>query len=421
MYKTHIKKLTSIEKFMIINSSPKLYPPEATINHIKGLAFNRSVSTVGEIEGALYIKNELNKENIKCKTEYFSFIGAKRIFMRITYVFLFTYLVLYRLILVLFIYFSIKYLFQKTRTYSLVELEESKNVVSKIKAKKKNLNKPVVILSAHFDTFSANIPYNYQRILFFIFKIIILPYFLINFIFFVLIIGGFFMLDESIIQMDELIILFTTIEMVIVGIIFLLIYDNGKSKGSIDNASGVSILIELAKLFKKNPLENYDIIFLWTGAEEWGLKGSRNFCKRHRKYLSEKYDLDRSFNINIDMVGTYIGLESKNSTHFKKQKGIFNLNKMLKETAIELNIPVIKYKKIIKPRTDHLSFRSFAKKTKSSFQVALFHSYKDSKFIHSPMDTPDKCSSQNLNGCFDICYNTIRSIDSMNSYSEEIR
>ena len=121
------------------------------------------------------------------------------------------------------------------------------------------------------------------------------------------------------------------------------------------------------------------------------------------------------------MVGTYIGLENKNSILFKKQKGIFNLNKILKETAIELNVPLIKYKKILEPKTDHLSFRSFAKKTKSSFQVALFHSDKDSKFIHSPRDTPDKCSSQNLNGCLDICYYAIRAIDSENYYSEEIR
>ena len=405
---------------MNINSSPKLYASEATINHVKGLAFNRSVSTVGEIEGAVYIKNELNKENIKFNTEYFSFIGAKRIFMRLTYVILFVYIIFFRLLLVLFIYFSIKYLFHKTRNYSLVEMEESKNVTAKIKAKKKNLNNPVIILSAHFDTFSSNIPYNLQRNLFFIFKIIILPYFFIILIFFLLMIGDVYSIDENIIQKEELVLLFTLSEFVLVGITFLLIYDNNKSKGSIDNASGVSILIELAKLFKKNPLENYDIIFLWSGAEEWGLKGSKSFCKRHRSYLSKKYDLDRSFNINIDMVGTYVGLENKNSTPYKKQKGIFNLNKILKETASELNVPLIQYKRILRVRTDHLSFRSFAKKTKSSFQVACFHSYKDSKFIHSSRDTPDKCSPENLNGCLDICYCTIRSIDSRNFYSEEI-
>jgi len=83
---------------MSINSSPNLYNLEATINHVKGLAFSRSVSTVGEIEGAMYIKNELNKENIECKTEYFSFIGAKRIFMRITYFILFYFLILYYIV-----------------------------------------------------------------------------------------------------------------------------------------------------------------------------------------------------------------------------------------------------------------------------------------------------------------------------------
>ena len=121
------------------------------------------------------------------------------------------------------------------------------------------------------------------------------------------------------------------------------------------------------------------------------------------------------------MVGTYIELENKNSTPFKKQKGNFNLNTMLNETAIELNVPLIQYKRILKTKTDHLSFRSFAKKTKSSFQVACFHSPKDSKFIHSSRDTPDKCSPQNLNGCLDICYTAIRSIDLINFYLEEIR
>ena len=104
----------------------------------------------------------------------------------------------------------------------------------------------------------------------------------------------------------------------------------------------------------------------------------------------------------------------------KNQKRIFDLNRIIVETAIKLNVPLVKNKKRFEPKTDHLSFRSFAKKTRSSFQVACFHSDKDSKFIHSSKDTPDKCSSQNLNGCLDICYATIRSIDSMFSYSEEI-
>ncbi len=408
--------MTSIEKFMNTILSSKLEHLKTPIDHVNSLAFNRSLSSVRETKAALYIQNELYKENIKSRMEYFSFTGAKRYFMRLTYIITFCYLLVFRLLLIIFAYFSIKYLFHRTRNFSLVEKEDSKNVVAKIKTRKKNQNRAVVIFSAHYDTFSSNLPYGLQKIFFFLFKMIIFPYVLFAFI-----IANIFIFGEKSAETYQLIIIFTLVEFAITVTIFLLVYDNNKSKGSIDNASGVSILIELIKLFKKNPLENYDIIFLWSGAEEWGLKGSKSFCKRHRSYLSKKYDLDRSFNINIDMVGTYIGLENENSTPYKSQNGIFNLKEILEETAIELNVPIIKSKKILGPKTDHLSFRSFAKKTKSSFQVACFHSPKDSKYIHSSRDTPDKCSSQNLNGCLDICYTAIRSIDLINFYSEEIR
>ena len=396
--------------------STKMEHLKTPIDHIYSLAFNRSPSSVNETKAALYIQNELCKENIKSRMEYFSFTGAKRYFMRLTYIILFCYLVLFRFLVVIAAYVSIKYLFNKTRNFSFVGKEESKNVVAKIKARKKNQNRAVIILSAHYDTFSSKLPYGLQKIFFFLFKIIIFPY-----VFFSFIIVNIFIFGEKTEETLQLVMIFTLIEFIVTVTIFLLVYDNNKSKGSIDNASGVSILIELIKLFKKNPLENYDIICLWSGAEEWGLKGSKSFCKRHLSYLSKNYDLDRSFNINIDMVGTYIGLENKKSTPSKRQKGVFNLKKILEETAIELKVPIIKFKKISRPKTDHLSFRSLAKKTKSSFQVACFHSDKDSKFIHSSKDTPDKCSSQKLNGCLDICYTAIRSIDLKNLYSEEIR
>jgi len=53
--------------------------------------------------------------------------------------------------------------------------------------------------------------------------------------------------------------------------------------------------------------------------------------------------------------------------------------------------------------------------------VAYFHSDKDSKFIHSSKDTPDKCYPEILNGCLEICDATIRSIDSLKLSSEKIR
>ena len=109
------------------------------------------------------------------------------------------------------------------------------------------------------------------------------------------------------------------------------------------------------------------------------------------------------------MVGTYIGLLDK--TGLIKRKLNKNLNNVLEATAIQLNIPIVKYNKIIKPQSDYKIFKRFGKRARTKFQVSCFHSSKDSKYIHSKSDTPDKCSTENLNGCLNICYQTLRSID----------
>ena len=193
-------------------------------------------------------------------------------------------------------------------------------------------------------------------------------------------------------------------------IILLLNRDLSKSLGSIDNASGVSILIELAILLNKNPLEKIDILFLWCGAEEWGLWGSKQFCIKHFNDLNQEYNLDESYNINIDMVGTDIGLINKTGI-LKKNNFNKNIVNVLEATANNLKIPLRKFDLTIEPRSDHWSFRSFAKKAQKTMEVCCFLSNKDTKFIHSSRDTPNKCIPNNLKGCLDICYNAIKSIN----------
>jgi hypothetical protein len=292
---------------------------------------------------------------------------------------------------------------------SLINKEQSKNVLTEILAKDDGLKRPLVILTAHYDTISANIPYRVQWVIFFVYKIIIGFYVSIIITFSAWLTLDFlavFLLPENVI----VIIAYLSLVGIVISIpILYLVFNESPSSGSIDNASGVSILIELAKLFKKDPLEKMDILFLWLGAEEWGVKGSKKFCKRHFYYLDQKYDLNRSILINIDMVGSYIGLIGRVGLFQKRLNK--NLNDILDTTAINQNIPLIKYNKLIEPKSDHKVFRRYAKKYKKKLQIACFHSHKDTKYIHSTKDTPDKCSPENLNGCLYICYQAIRSID----------
>lgn len=70
--------------------------------------------------------------------------------------------------------------------------------------------------------------------------------------------------------------------------------------GANDNASGISMLIELAHYFKENPeTQKYPLVFMAFAAEEAGLLGSRFYVS------NPSFPLDNiKFLINLDLVGT---------------------------------------------------------------------------------------------------------------------
>ena len=386
------------------------------LSHVISLAYSRSTNSTGDTKACIYIENQLKSVGIDSKYEFFSFDTPFRILMRLIYIITLTYLVYLRLLLIIAFYFGVKYLFATTRNFSLTRKEDSKNLIAPIPAINNGKKKPVAIISAHYDSFSANIPYKFQNVAFFLFRIIIFPYFIITLSFAIIILA-----EPSIpfireIDLNQLIITSSLFEFGVVLIIFLLIYDTQKSKGSVDNASGVAVLIEVAKLIKMLPIENYDVIILFPGTEEWGLIGSKRYVKRNMKYLAEKYDLDHSFNINIDMVGSYIGMIQKRSLFKRKnekQKHDLPINDIIDQVAREFNINYTKEVHTIIPKTDHKSFKKLARKTKSKFQVVCFHSDKDSKYIHSRLDTPDKCDSEVLSNAVSLIFNTLKTVDSL--------
>ena len=135
-----------------------------------------------------------------------------------------------------------------------------------------------------------------QRILMIIMKIIIIPYMGLS-----IFISLWLILNIISVTSFNTFLLYlvsvcsvTTISVIIP--MFLFLFTSSKSTGSIDNASGVSILIELAKKIKENPLDNYNVLFIWCGAEEWGLKGSKKFVAKYVKKYDLIYDLNKSIN-----------------------------------------------------------------------------------------------------------------------------
>jgi hypothetical protein len=71
------------------------------------------------------------------------------------------------------------------------------------------------------------------------------------------------------------------------------------SDGAVDNASGVGVLLEVAKILREVPRKNIAPVFLFTDAEEFGLLGSLMFQRIHGTDMVKKQVLV----INVDSVG----------------------------------------------------------------------------------------------------------------------
>jgi aminopeptidase YwaD len=89
--------------------------------------------------------------------------------------------------------------------------------------------------------------------------------------------------------------------------------------GANDNASGISMLLELARYYTANP-SPYTVVFIAFGAEEAGLLGSKYFVENPPFELSKIKLL-----VNLDLVGTGDdGLGIVNATVFPQQFAVFD-------------------------------------------------------------------------------------------------
>lgn len=414
---------------MIKISKLNLYDEQAAINHVKSLDFTRHAATDGETKTINYILKELDTMNLDTKVESFEWTASLYKFRKLLFLWIFIFILsseilllyptntwlifpldaLFLLVLIL----GIKYAFDHSKLMFIGKKRESKNVIATIQAKDIYPKRPVIFFSAHHDSVSHNFPHNLTKLLLLSAVFLLLSYLLINLI---LAIWSTITLFTAI-QIEIIYLWIRNVSLIIGSILLIEIFitffmkRTNESIGSVDNASGVAILLELAKLIQKKPLEKTDVIFLWCGAEEMGIWGSKQYCSKHFEELDTDYDLNKSYNINIDMVGTYIGLIDETGL-IKKKKINDNLNSILKASDTQHKIPTEKSKLSLGSGSDHLAFRAFTKKAeKKGFQVTCFISIKDAKYIHSKKDIPELCSAENLNGCIDICYNAIKSLD----------
>lgn len=279
-----------------------------------------------------------------------------------------------------------------------------KNVICEVQPLEKTEEHSILYFTAHTDSVGSNVPKLYIKIIIGIVAGFLLVASLTTSSSIITLMS--FYSDQGSggdgVSIRNLIALIASIITLILVISNLFTKRINSSPGAIDNGSGSAILLSLAGYFKENPPKNIQIKFLWCTAEEWGLYGSKGYVKAYKEELVA--NRDKSYVINVDMVGSELAYLDKAGLIFKKPFNE-NLNSMIAQAADETGIEARKFNSVISGNSDHAPFK------KEKLEVCFFLAKKDTKIIHGPKDTLDNVKPEKLEDAVELIKKVVEKID----------
>lgn len=154
--------------------------------------------------------------------------------------------------------------------------------------------------------------------------------------------------------------------------------------GALDNASGISFIMELSKYVKSLGTPNRDIIFAGFNAEEFGCLGSEHFVQKYLKLLKGakvyNFDMIGSSKVPLSIMG---GKNDNNKTEFVR-----SLNSTLSKEKVNYNF-------VFEDSSDHEAFR------KNNIDAVTFCDSDMSK-IHTPEDKASYIDSDAIDRAFNV-------------------
>ncbi|MFX0075045.1 MAG: M28 family metallopeptidase [Candidatus Hermodarchaeota archaeon] len=167
------------------------------------------------------------------------------------------------------------------------------------------------------------------------------------------------------------------------GILYLFNTTDNKSPGAIDNASGIACVFELLSHFSNTEarLKHYDMWFVFTGAEECGTMGIRNFY-----HLIKEFNKEESIVFNFDSIArsSYFFPDKRTSNQVNT---IFN---MFVKNNRDLTIKTSPIKLPFGSHTDGYYLK------KKGFHGIGFGDLECYEYVHSIQDTEDKVDTSLL-------------------------
>ena len=275
------------------------------------IAFPRLSGTEFELKAFNIVKQEIENLNLEFEVQDFTFssfysrLYPKIAFLSTSLILLMLYLNIYMNLFLVFIIILLSLLMaliiltRKPEKIRFLKQLNSQNLLVKIKPTSNNRenNDRIIMFMSHLDSkgqrFKINTRIRIIKLWISSSTILIFVIFLKN----VILIG--FELIFFIIG------LFPLIANVFVTSLLLLNTTDNSSVGAIDNASGIACNLELAHYYSipENRLQNYNLWFLFTGAEECGTMGVKNFYN-NMKNLNP----DKSIMFNFESIAKHVYL-----------------------------------------------------------------------------------------------------------------
>ncbi len=361
---------------------------ERAIRDIQEMAYPRFVGTEGERKAAGYIEKEFEKAGLEVSEESFTYsLLPVKVFRKAGHllqaclVLLVGFLVGVRPVLsfvfsiVLFVFLCLATQWSKFlgSSMSIGTKHPSRNLVASSEG---SVSERKVILMAHYDSKSQFFP---MRLRIFILTVSIFG----SMIFSLGVIGAVLGVMAFGFSVPSSFFLYSGLFLSFFPVSLVFNRTGNDSPGVVDNASGVAVMLELARVFSEEPSEDLDFQFVATSAEEIGLIGSISFLEEHREELDE----GKVFLINLDALGTGeiiynsgYGLPVTSTSHF--------LNGLIEEVAEEKKIDVKGEYLPTGLAADHMPF------VENGFEATWLHSSMST--VHTEEDSLKQINKDSL-------------------------
>jgi hypothetical protein len=374
------------------------------------LAFPRLVSSEGEKKAIEIVIDEFKNAGYESINRYeFKTSFHNFIYLRYIFLILGTGLILLGLslyinpfltlgLIVLAVFLSFKAL--QTATSTKIKLSknmknnyETENIWVDLKSRN---SRGKVIFMGHWDSKSQSFPTSTRIMMFIIFTFSSLILYLLYFI-----LSLFKILIKFNLPILNNIVLDVSIIIALIGALNYFNKTGNNSPGAFDNAAAVGSIIELARYYKTNQINNIDFTFLSPGSEELNLGGVIHFIHQFK----DKLDSNSTFFINLDFIGGSELIRLTSSYGIPRRYSSKKLNTLFLESAKENQI---KIKDIYSPTG---VWSDYMPVVQEGFEACWLGSEPGLKFVHTERDDMNLVSKEGIKNILTLCVDVIKKLD----------